>query len=70
MENVKRLTEEKTCIIVSNRISDIKNTNKIIVLDRGDIVEAGSHDELLENRGLYYKFFIQQSTKSEDSILA
>lgn len=70
LENVKHLTEGKTCIIISNRISDIKNSSKIIVLEKGDIEEVGTHDELLENKGLYYEFFIQQSSKMEESILA
>ncbi len=70
LENVRELTEGKTCIIISNRISDIKNSSKIIVLEKGDIQEIGTHDELLENKGLYYEFFMQQSSKMEESILA
>ena len=69
LENVKSMTENKTCIIISNRISDIKNSDKIIVLDKGKIVEAGVHDSLINQKGLYYDFFMQQSTKTENSLL-
>ena len=69
LENIKELVKDKTCIIISNRISDIKDSNHIIVLDNGNIVEQGIHTELLENKGLYHKFYTQQSSKTEDSIL-
>ena len=69
LENIKELVKDKTCIIISNRISDIKDANHIIVLDSGKIVEQGTHNELINNSGLYNKFYNQQSSKNEDSIL-
>lgn len=69
LENIKDLVKDKTCIIISNRISDIKDANHIIVLDNGNIIEEGTHNKLLKNKGLYHKFYIQQSSKTEDSIL-
>lgn len=65
LNNVKELVKDKTCIIVSNRISDIKNANKIIVLDAGNIIECGTHTSLLNEHGKYYEFYKQQSTQSE-----
>lgn len=69
LENIKELVKNKTCIIISNRISDIKDANNIIVLDGGKITEQGTHSELLRNNKLYTKFYNQQSSKEEDSIL-
>lgn len=69
LENIKDLVKDKTCIIISNRISDIKDANNIIVLDRGKIIEQGTHLELLKNNKLYTKFYNQQSSK-EESILS
>ena len=69
LENIKELVKNKTCIIISNRISDIKDANNIIVLDSGKIIERGTHTELLQNNGLYTKFYNQQSSK-EESILS
>lgn len=68
LENIKELTGNKTCIIVSNRISDVKDADKIIVLDQGNIVEAGNHESLLEKGGMYYSFYLQQSSKEEGDI--
>lgn len=69
LENIKELVKGKTCIIISNRISDIKDANNIIVLDKGKIIEQGTHPELLKNNGLYNKFYNQQSSR-EESILS
>lgn len=65
LENIKELTGNKTCIIVSNRISDIKGADKIIVMDEGNIVETGNHQTLLEKQGRYYSFYMQQSSKED-----
>ena len=69
LQNIKKLVKNKTCIIISNRISDVKDSDKIIVLDAGSIIEHGTHQELLKNKGLYFKFYKQQSSMQEDSIL-
>ena len=63
LNNIKELVKGKTCIIISNRISDVKDADKIIVLDSGKIVEQGIHAQLLQNNGLYTKFYNQQSSK-------
>lgn len=70
LKNVKELTKDKICIIISNRISDVKDADNIIVLDSGRIVEQGTHNELLENKKLYNKFYIQQSSNEEENILS
>ena len=69
LENIKELTKEKTCIIISNKISDVKQSDKIIVLDNGAIVEQGVHEELIQKQGIYQEFYEQQSTKAEPSFL-
>lgn len=66
LENVKELTGNKTCIIVSNKIADIKDADKIIVLDQGNIIEAGNHQTLLEKQGMYYSFYMQQSSRENE----
>lgn len=65
LQNIKDLSNDKTCIIISNKISDVKYSDKIIVLDNGHIVESGTHQTLINNNGIYKEFFKQQSNKSE-----
>ena len=70
LKNIRNLTENKTCIIISNRISDIKHCDEIIVLDHGEIAERGIHRELLTMKGKYYEFYKNQAEKSKVDILS
>lgn len=70
LENIKQFSGEKTCIIISNKVSDVKDSDKIIVLSNGSVVEKGTHDELIQKHGLYNEFYEQQSTKAEEGMLA
>ncbi len=70
LKNIKKLVKDKTCIIISNRISDVKDADHIIVLDQGSIIEEGKHNTLLKNNGLYQKFYMQQSSNSSESIFS
>ncbi|WP_370228103.1 ABC transporter ATP-binding protein [Mesoflavibacter sp.] len=62
LNNLKKITEGKTSIIVSHRISAAKNAHKIIVLDNGKIVQSGTHDQLINTDG-YYKELYLKTTK-------
>lgn len=56
-EALERLLIGRTAIIIAHRLSTIRNVNRILVLKRGEIVEAGSHDELLVKAGLYASLY-------------
>lgn len=62
LNNLKKITEGKTSIIVSHRISAAKNAHKIIVLDNGKIVQSSTHDQLINTDG-YYKELYLKTTK-------
>lgn len=49
------LMENRTCIIIAHRLSTIRDSDKIIVINNGEICEEGTHPELLERKGRYYK---------------
>ena len=51
------LMQNKTVIVIAHRLSTIRNADKIIVLDKGRIAESGTHDELIEQKGIYYGLY-------------
>ena len=63
--NLASFIEGRTCIIVSHRMTALKDADHIIVLDEGRIVEQGSHKELLKNAGLYARMYRHQLLKEE-----
>ena len=69
LANIREYTQDKTCIIISNRISDIKHCDEIVVLDKGKIVERGVHSELLKNKFKYYEFYKNQAEKNKVDFL-
>ena len=60
MEKLERLFKNKTVVVVAHRLSTVKNADKIIVLDKGTIVEQGTHNELVEKRSYYYELVKNQ----------
>lgn len=60
MEKLYRFYEGRTVVIVAHRLSTVKNADKIIVLDKGEIAETGSHTELTEKKGLYFELVRNQ----------
>ena len=60
LEHIKRLTKNKTTIIVSHRISTIKHADRILVLDQGRVVQEGSHTKLVEEEGFYRHLYQEQ----------
>ena len=60
---IDKLMFNKTSIVIAHRLSTIQNANKIIVLDKGKIVEQGNHDQLIKNDSYYKKLIALQSFK-------
>jgi ATP-binding cassette subfamily B protein len=60
MENLDVFFQGKTVIVVAHRLSTVKNADQIIVLDKGQVIESGTHKELTMNRGAYYNLVKNQ----------
>lgn len=54
---ITELTKNRTTIAIAHRLSTVRNADQIIVIDKGVIVETGTHDRLIENNGLYYDLY-------------
>lgn len=52
---VKEITKDRICFIIAHRLTTIKSCNKIIYMDHGEIIEQGTHQELLNKKGKYYE---------------
>ena len=57
---MRKLMEEKTCFVIAHRLSTIRNADKILVVNQGEIVEIGTHNELLKQNGFYSKIYNAQ----------
>ncbi len=59
-DGLVRLMKNRTSLIIAHRLSTIRDADKIVVIDKGKIVEIGNHDELLLKQGIYYKLYKTQ----------
>ena len=65
LRGLRSILKEKTCLIISHRISAVKEADEILVLDDGRIIERGSHDELVRRGGVYAELYQQQRLSEE-----
>jgi ATP-binding cassette subfamily B protein len=65
LNNLHEICKDKTTIIVSHRVSSAKNAEKIIILDEGQIIEQGSHNQLINQEGYYAALYLKQLSEKE-----
>ena len=63
LSNLRSLNQNLTTVIVSHRVSTIRNANYIIVLDQGAVIEEGTHENLLKSKGYYAELYQKQLTE-------
>jgi subfamily B ATP-binding cassette protein MsbA len=54
---IERLMQDRTALVIAHRLSTVQNADKIIVIDKGRVVETGPHSELYENGSLYRRLY-------------
>jgi ATP-binding cassette subfamily B protein len=57
---MRNLMQGKTCFVIAHRLSTVRNADQILVVDKGNIVEQGSHKELIKKQGFYYQLYESQ----------
>lgn len=65
-EAISKVLEGRTSFLIAHRLSTIRNADKILVIKKGIVVESGSHHELLEKKGYYYKLYMKQFTEEKE----
>lgn len=65
---INRLAVGRTTFAIAHRLSTLRNADKILVLDHGNVVEFGTHKELLDKRGYYFKLVMAQKKAAEDGV--
>jgi ATP-binding cassette subfamily B protein len=65
LRNLEKGKEDRTTVIISHRISTIRNASKIIVVDHGKVIESGNHDSLMNQKGTYFDMHEQQLRQEE-----
>ena len=65
IESMERMKKGRILVQISHKLSNVKNSSQILYLENGQIVESGTHHELVEKKGKYYELFLYQSEKFE-----
>jgi ATP-binding cassette subfamily B protein len=65
LRNLKKFMQGRTSIIISHRVSTVKDADKIVIIDKGKIAEEGTHEELLALNGLYADIYYKQLLEKE-----
>ena len=64
-EAMQKVMKGRTSFVIAHRLSTIRNADLILVVDNGDIIEQGTHDELLKKHGTYYRLYHSQFANQE-----
>jgi ATP-binding cassette subfamily B protein len=64
LENLEHISKDRTTLIVSHRISSVKNADAILVIDKGQIIQQGTHNELISKEGYYKALYKKQLHES------
>ena len=65
LSNLRHISQNKTTVIVSHRVSSAKNADKIIILEEGRIIQQGTHNKLVNTPGYYKELYLKQRTEKE-----
>ena len=67
-KSLQELAKGRTCLVVAQRLSTIKNADEIAVISRGQIIEMGNHEKLLKDNGIYANLYRLQFKNSDELV--
>jgi ABC-type multidrug transport system fused ATPase/permease subunit len=67
---LEKVMRDRTCLLIAHRLSTIRNADRIIVLHHGEVREVGSHAELMDQQGIYYRLYQLQYEREELKLAA
>jgi len=67
---LEKVMRDRTCLLIAHRLSTIRNADRIIVLHHGEVREVGSHAELMDRQGIYYRLYQLQYEREELKLAA
>ena len=70
LDALNEVSRQRTTLVIAHRLSTVRDANTILVMEQGEIVESGSHNELLERNGYYARLWLQQQHNAEGPELA
>jgi subfamily B ATP-binding cassette protein HlyB/CyaB len=59
-ENLEQICRGRTVFIIAHRLSTVRKADRIVVVEKGQIIEQGNHEQLMQSKGAYYKLYQQQ----------
>ncbi|MCJ7582264.1 MAG: hypothetical protein MUP98_17255, partial [Candidatus Aminicenantes bacterium] len=65
---LNNILKDRTAIVIAHRLSTIRNADKILVVDRGTIVESGTHKQLCQGNGIYKKLYDLQFPEGKEDV--
>jgi ATP-binding cassette subfamily B protein len=65
---INRLVKNRTVIVIAHKLKTVTTADNIVVLDGGQVIEQGTHSELIENNGLYRRLYAMQQDTAEWSV--
>jgi ATP-binding cassette, subfamily B, multidrug efflux pump len=66
---IDKLIAGRTSIVIAHRLSTIRKADKILVLDKGEVKESGTHEELMQKQGVYYQLHTMQFEGKQNTII-
>ena len=65
---LEELFARRTCFVVAHRLSTVRHAHRILVMQQGEIIERGTHEELMARRGVYHAMVLRQMASHEETV--